>query len=104
MTKNRQTTLGILLLAEIMSEVFAFSEPIYNFRSRKELKDIGRIRTTKYGTETISHLAPKIWELLPDQYKQLESINEFKKQIKSWKTTSCPCRLCMTYIHHLGFL
>ena len=22
----------------------------------------------------------------------------------SWKTTSCPCRLCMTYIHHLGFL
>ena len=28
------------LSPEIMSEVFAFSEPIYNFRSRKELKDI----------------------------------------------------------------
>ena len=51
------------------------------------------------GTETVSFLGPKIWELTPTEIKELVSLNGFKKAIKEWKPVNCPCRLCKTYIH-----
>ena len=32
------------------------------------------------------------------------NIKEFKSKIKSWVPQNCPCRLCKTYIHHVGFI
>ena len=28
----------------------------------------------------------------------------FKNKLKEWKPTSCTCRLCKTYIQHVGFI
>ena len=42
-----------------------------HFRSRK-------IRTTKYATETPSYLCPKLWNLVPNEYKTVESLADFK--------------------------
>ena len=60
--------------------------------------------TVSYGTETISHLAPKIWEQVPDEIKNSNSLNTFKRKIKLWIPSSCPCRICKIYIQNLGFL
>ena len=46
-----------------------------HFRSRK-------IRTTKYGTETPSYLCPKLWKLVPNEYKTVESLADFKAKKK----------------------
>ena len=47
-----------------------------------------------FRTETISFLATKIWELVPDSIKNATSLELFKKQVKLWATGKCPCRLC----------
>ena len=52
------------------------------------------MRTVFSGTESIKYLGSKIWELIPDEMKELESLWEFKRAIKLWKSTSCSCRLC----------
>ena len=57
-----------------------------------------------HGTESLSNLGPRIWNLVPDKLKQLVDIHAFKKEIKKWKPENCPCRLCKTYIPHVGFI
>ena len=62
------------------------------------------IKFDYYGSETMSFLGPKIWELLPSHFKDLENLNFFKSNIKSWKLENCPCRLCRLYIVCIGFI
>ena len=87
----------------LMNEIFRFLEPSYNLRNSNSLQRTN-VKTVKYGTETLSWLGPKIWQLLPTDYKNCESLQMFKTKIKNWKTTECPCRLCKTYIHRIGFI
>ena len=87
----------------LMNEIFTFVEPAYNLRNPNSLKRT-IVKTVKYGTETLSWLGPKIWQLLPANYKNCKSLQVFKTKIKTWKTTECPCRLCKTYIQHIGFI
>ena len=62
------------------------------------------VKTVGYGTETIAHLAPKIWSLIPVEIKKSKSLFLFSKEIRKWKPSNCPCRLCKTYIKGLGFV
>ena len=62
------------------------------------------VRTVSWGTETLSHLGPKIWNLIPLELKKLRSLSKFKKSIRLWKPEKCPCRMCKTYIQGVGFV
>ena len=55
-------------------------------------------------TDSLAYLVTKIWELVPNEMKNLESLTAFKTPIKNWKTTNCPCRLCKNYISQVGFV
>ena len=39
-------------------------------------------KTVKYGTETTSYLAPKIWSLVPNAIKSSQSLDVFKFKIR----------------------
>ena len=41
------------------------------------------IRTAYHGSESISFLAPKIWNILPDRLENVNSIEALKMQIKN---------------------
>ena len=43
-------------------------------------------------------------ESLPNNLKNKESIESFKMAIKGWKSESCPCRPCKTYLQNIGYL
>ena len=43
------------------------------------------------GLETLSYLGPKIWSTIPDELKSLTTVKSFKKSIRKWKLTKCPC-------------
>ena len=91
------------LSSSLMSELFTFKNTSYNLRAGKKL-DSNNIKTVNYGTESISYLAPKIWELVPNEIKKSNSLNVFKRKIKTWIPVSCPCRICKIYVTNLGFL
>ena len=55
------------------------------------------------GTESISFLGPKIWDIVRSELKQLETVNSFKRGIKKWKPVNCPCRLWKPYIQNVDF-
>ena len=57
------------LSPETMKEVFELKEPSYSLRSKENYFVRGNIKTTPYGIHSIKYLAPKIWDLVPDQIK-----------------------------------
>ena len=88
---------------EIMNEIFIFKKPIYDFRKTDTLKRI-KVKSVKFGTESVSYLGPKLWDLLPTEFKNIESLSKFKDKITGWDTDECPCKLCKNYIRDLGFI
>ena len=61
------------------------------------------VKTVNNGQETLAHLGPKIWSLVPMDMKKF-SLSKFIKRIRKWKPDKCPCRICKTYIRNLGFV
>ena len=51
-------------------------------------------QTVTFGTNSISSLGPKIWNNLPYHLKCSESIIDFKRMIKKWNGSKCPCDEC----------
>ena len=40
------------------------------------------VKTVYNGTESVSYLGTKIWDIVPEEYKTLNSLNSFKESIK----------------------
>ena len=89
---------------EIMTKVFPTNEAIceYDLRNTSDFA-ARRIKTVRYGSESLSYLGPRLWNILPDEYKNLQSVKDFKAKIRSWVPENCR-RLCKIYIHHIGFI
>ena len=61
------------------------------------------VKHVNHGTESLAHLGPIIWSLIPSEWKSF-SLSKFSKNIRKWKTEDCPCRLCKTYIQGVGYI
>ena len=72
-----------------LSEFFVRNNHNYNLRSRSELT-VPSMNTVFIGQPFISYFGSVIWNPIPE--------------IKAWRPTNCPCRLCKTYIENLGFV
>ena len=74
-----------------MNDVFEFIEKPYSLRTTSHFMS-WKIRTTKYGIETPCYLGPKLWNLVPNEYKTIESLEDFKAKIKTWVPENCLAR------------
>ena len=88
---------------EILNDIFQNRTSSYNLRNNSSFS-IRQVHSVYHGTESLSFLGPKIWELVPEDIKQSESYEIFKRKIKSWIPLNCPCRLCRVYIQSIGFI
>ena len=88
---------------EILKELFSFNLRNYNLRSQSTLKRI-KTNSVYFGSKSLSSLAPKIWDLVPDSFKNENSPERFKSRIKYWTTDKYPCRICNVYIGQVGFI
>ena len=86
-----------------MQKLFTEKEHQYDLRNKSTWVS-DNIRTVKYGSETISNMGPKIWEMVPSHIKESSSLLQFKSRIKNWTPTGCICKICKIYIHDVGFL
>ena len=91
------------LSPQVMNEVFQVKSPApYYLRDKNELYNKNP-KTVAYGTESVSFMTPKIWSIVPQELKNPQSLYSLKKGIRKWKS-NCPCRLCKTYLQHVGFM
>ena len=60
------------------------------------------VNTTCWGTQSLTHMGPKLWRSIPVELKKLPYV-EFKKAIRAWKPM-CSCNICQQYIQGLGYI
>ena len=75
----------------------------YNLRSGVTVTRKNK-RTNRFGFETISTIGAVLWRNLPNNIKNLESLNIFKHRIKQWTPDNCPCKICRNFIKNLGYI
>ena len=85
-----------------MNEFFVERNSNYSLRGNNVLTR-RRTNSVSYDTETVSFLAPKIWDILPKDIKNSESLDILTRKIKKWIPWKCPCKLCKTYVPEVGF-
>ena len=75
---------------DIMKDVFPLNtSPNYNIRNGSTFSS-RPVNSVYNGTESISHLASKIWELVPSDIKTLAPLPEFKKYDKIMESCEVP--------------
>ena len=88
---------------EILNEVFERNSSACNLRNKSFFRSRS-VNSVYHGTESLSFLGPKIWDLVPFDIKKSENVDIFKDRIKKWICDECPCRLCKTFVKDLGFI
>ena len=91
------------LAPKIISDIFKLSNPTYNLKNKRDFVS-DHVEMVYLGTESLSYLGPKLWDLLPQDLKTLTSLTEFKSHVKKWVPQNCPCQICKVYIHNVGFI
>ena len=87
----------------IMQNIFQQIPNYYNLRNNR-IWATHNVHTVYNGTESLSFLGPKTWNILPNTLKDATSLKQFKREIRSWEPKGCTCRLCKVYVKNLGFL
>ena len=91
-------------VTDILNEVPPLKPPSnYNLRNQPEFT-VWPIKTLHYVLNSLAYVGPRIWELLPNNSKRLESVEAFKSKINGWIHENCPCRICKRYIYQAGFI
>ena len=73
---------------EIVTEIFPLRpQGQYNLRSWSDFT-LPIVRTVNYGIESIRYLGPKIWESIPANIKEVDTVDRFKSGIKKRKPES----------------
>ena len=88
---------------ELMNDIFHFVERPHNLRSNYTLER-KRDHIVFHGSENLSSLAPKLWDLLLNSIKNFPSVMEFKPKIVTWAADRCPCRICKKYVGRVEFI
>ena len=65
-----------------LNTMFNIKNVPYNMRNPKIL-DQPKINKVTYGNKTISYLGSKIWNLLPQELRDIDNCFEFKRKLLS---------------------
>ena len=61
------------------------------------------INSVKKGSRSLRNFGPIVWNsMLPERYKSIQSLEEFKIAIRSWTPENCPCELCNPIVPGVG--
>ena len=79
--------------ADIFTEIFNKQNPNYQLCYILHFS-VPPVRSVHDGTESLSLLGPKIWDIVPTELKEVKMLSAFKSEIKEWWLQNSPCRLC----------
>ena len=79
-----------------MNNIFKVNQTVPCELRKRNVLQIRNPSSLRYGTETKSYIAPKIWTLFPETTKNYDSLKSFKQNARKWNP-DCPCRLCKVF-------
>ena len=86
-----------------MDYLFERRNSTYNFKNFQEFAT-KRKRTEMTVLETLNCGSPQLWSILPENLRQINSLVQFKENIRKWDVIEYPCRLFKLYLPNIRFL
>ena len=80
------------ILPCLLTEFVTVRDTTYNFRTISDFLPYDP-KTVHQGTESLSFLGPKVWDMVPSHIKESSNLVLFKTKIRNWSPENCPCRL-----------
>ena len=74
--------------------MFDLKNTRYDLQNKQLLK-LPETSSSRYGTQAFCFKGSLILNMVPNKFKNLESIEDFKEHIKDWKPTTCSGKLCL---------
>ena len=87
----------------IMSELYEKRNLNYYLRSHTDFS-LHSVNTVAYGLKSLKDFARKACSIVPFEIRNAINLEEFSAKIKSWRSGNCSCRVCLTYIHQVGYI
>ena len=72
----------------IVVEIFRARQNDYNLR-RFSVFSIPYVKTVYHGSESLSNLGPRLWNLVPSTLEELDDVSSFKTHNKKWQPENC---------------
>ena len=79
--------------AKYLSDIVDHKENKYELRYGQMAKQ-PKFNTITYGLNSLRYKGPKIWNSLPNDFKECMSTEQFKKLIETWEGPVCYCKMC----------
>ena len=73
------------LSTPIMRDIFSINKNPYTPRHNSQFSR-RLLKTVYHESESISNLGPKIWDLVPNSLKEIDSLEKFKQAIEKMET------------------
>ena len=83
---NNQTSVYV-------SDLLTFKSHSYSFRYTN-IVEAPQVRTSKYGVRSFRSTAAKMWNSLPQQFREIITVEQFRSQISTWSRGVCTCLVC----------
>ena len=85
-----------------MTDISKFKDHSYILRKNNCIER-RTIKSYKYGSETVSNLGEKLWYMVPENNKKIQSLQNFKNKIRLRTLLNCSCKLCKTFVANSGY-
>ena len=70
-----------------MKDSFDLKNTRYDFQN----KHLPETSTSRFGTQALCFKSYLIWNIVPNKFKNLDTIEDFKRHLKDWKRPTCSC-------------
>ena len=87
----------------IMKEMFQTNDCPYDLRNPRILASKHK-STIKYGINTIAFRGSQIWQNIPSEIRNSESLSLFKSNIKQIQSLPYRCKICRLFIANLAYI
>ena len=91
------------LSVTIMNDIFQPRAVSYNLRSQIDFTR-PNVNSEHFGISSLRYMAPKVWDMVPNDMKNVNDIETFKNNIRKWKPVNCHCKLCLDYVSYVGYV
>ena len=89
------------LSVAIMNDIFQPRAVRYNLRSQIDFTR-PNVNSEHFEISSLRYMAAKVWDMVPNDMKNVNEIETFKNNFRKWKPVNCHCKLCLDYVSCVG--
>ena len=62
------------------------------------------VNSKHLGISSLGYMAAKVWDMVPNDMKNVNDIETLKSNIRKWKPVNCHCKPCPDYVSCVGYI